>query len=420
MYEAIDCLSFAGGFTMGVVQAGFKLVGKRELPGGFGMDNCEANRHLLGDSWVGEVGPPDAWSAREVPFVFGNPPCSGFSLMTVAAARGIDAAVNECMWQFTGFAARCSPQIIVFESVQQAFVTGRPLMQALRARLEEQTGWRYNLYHTMHNGYELGGPAVRRRYFFVAVRDDVRWGVEWPTVRKPLLRDAWDDLAGLSMTWESQPYRRPPTWWSATHVRDADQLGVDGHMNLTSLAANRVHDVLDMARELNGGWPVNVSIATMLKTLYDDHGRIPKSWDYRVDRLIAKNFDMGFTIPYRWNGNRPGRVIVGGALNLAIHPTEDRLITHREAARVMGFPDNWRISTIPRTSAFPMTWGKGITTMCGKWIATNVKNALDGNPGRDGGTLIGDREWIIESTPKHGKVLGIEEKDVVEEGLTNV
>lgn len=78
MYRALDVMGFAGGFTLGVVQAGFKLVGKRELPGGFGVANCEANRHLLGNDWRTEVGPSEEWTTvRDVQLLFGNPPCSG-------------------------------------------------------------------------------------------------------------------------------------------------------------------------------------------------------------------------------------------------------------------------------------------------------------------------------------------------------
>jgi len=63
--------------TLGVVRSGFELVGKRELPGGFGVKNCEVNRHLLGDRWQAQVSEPEAWEVvRDVGLVFGNPPCS--------------------------------------------------------------------------------------------------------------------------------------------------------------------------------------------------------------------------------------------------------------------------------------------------------------------------------------------------------
>lgn len=77
MYTAVDCQGFAGGMTLGMVQAGFKLVGKREHTGGFGVPNCEANRHLLGNDWTAQSGDAKTWEVvPNVELVFGNPPCS--------------------------------------------------------------------------------------------------------------------------------------------------------------------------------------------------------------------------------------------------------------------------------------------------------------------------------------------------------
>jgi hypothetical protein len=77
-YNAIDAMGFAGGMTLGVVQSGFNLIGKRELPGGFGVPNCVANKHLLGDNWEAQVAPGEDWvPTRDAQLLFGNPPCSG-------------------------------------------------------------------------------------------------------------------------------------------------------------------------------------------------------------------------------------------------------------------------------------------------------------------------------------------------------
>jgi hypothetical protein len=59
---AIDCQSYAGGFALGVVQAGFTLAGKREQAGAFGVPAMEANRHLLGSTWEAEDGPAASWT----------------------------------------------------------------------------------------------------------------------------------------------------------------------------------------------------------------------------------------------------------------------------------------------------------------------------------------------------------------------
>jgi site-specific DNA-cytosine methylase len=396
MYRAIDCLGFAGGFTLGVVQSGFKLVGKRELTGGFGVANCEVNRHLLGDSWEAEACDPVRWTVPGggAELVFGNPPCSGFSVMSAKEFRGADSKINHCMWAFVDYVARVRPLVAVFESVQQARTRsdGIELMRRLRTRLEEATGFTWDLHHVRHNAYHLGGPSQRRRYFWVVSR--VPFGVE-PTVpeRYPVLNEVIGDLGGLALTWDSQAYRHPPTWWSKTRRGDAGV--VDGHAGATSPLIGRV---FDLAREV--GWAPGECISDVCRRAYATNGRLPASFHATEAKLVASDFRMGFTTPVRWRGDRPGRVITGGSLVMVLHPTEDRMITHREAARLLGFPDDWLAAPLRGLSGLQMTWGKGITVDCGRWVADWVHRALDENPGSYRGVLIGDREWDIDIT--HG------------------
>jgi DNA (cytosine-5)-methyltransferase 1 len=387
-YRAIDCLGFAGGFTLGTVQAGFELIGKRELPGGFGVPNCEANRHLLGDGWQAQVGEWETWEPRVVDLVFGNPPCSGFSVMSNKQFRGVNSKINDCMWAFTNFAARCAPPVAVFESVRSAYTQGLPLMRALRASLEERTGIKYDLYHVYHNAVELGGAAQRPRYFWVA--SAIPFGVDFPRVRRPRLSEVIGDLLGLGSSWEPQPYRRPATWWS-DRVRTSTGV-VDGH---TSAQTPAVARALDLLRG-NGGWPEGEHLGEAARRHYEQHGKLPPSWQRVERKVVERNFSLGYTTLTRWRWNDPGRVITGGALQLVLHPVEDRVITHREAARIMGFPDDWIIKPLRRVSGVGMTWGKGITTQCGRWIATQVRRALDGDPGSYRGVSIGDREFFVQ------------------------
>src|SRR5687767_6832120 len=106
-HRAVDVMSFAGGFTLGMVQAGFELVGKRELKGGFGVPSCEANRHLLGNNWRSEIGEPETWTVPEggVDVTFGNPPCSGWSVMSAKHFRGADSPALSCTWAFADYVA---------------------------------------------------------------------------------------------------------------------------------------------------------------------------------------------------------------------------------------------------------------------------------------------------------------------------
>jgi site-specific DNA-cytosine methylase len=402
-YTAIDCQGFAGGFTLGVVQAGFTLVGKREKKGGFGARNCEVNRHLLGDSWTTEATDPSEWSVPEggASLVFGNPPCSGFSVLSSKAFRGADSKINQCMWDFVEYAARVRPEVAIFESVQLAFTQGRTLMRDLRQRLEDLTGEHYALYHVLHNALSVGGPAMRKRYFWVASR--VPFGVEVPQLDQiPLLSDVIGDLQGLDQRWETQIYHRGPSWYSM-RFRDRHHSSgngkmvidnvVDGHVSLDNPQTRRTLELLDHTE-----WKPNEHTQQILRRHFDEHGDLPPLWKDQVDKLKGRDFFNGYQTPIMWHPEHHARVVTGGSLIHAIHWAERRMFTHREVARILGFPDSWLIEPLRGTSGLFMTWGKGITVDCGRWIAYWTRRALNGTAGANDGEEIGDRERLINVT----------------------
>jgi len=393
MYDAVDCQGFAGGFTLGTVQAGFRLVGKREHAGGFGVPSCEANRHLLGDAWETQCGDAAEWEPVKVPYVFGNPPCSGFSLLSAKSFRGPDSPINSCMWDFVEFATRCDAQVAVFESVQQAYKQGADLMRSLRADMVARTGYDWHLTHVLHNAYALGGAAVRRRYFFVAHR--VPFGVEPVDLpRLPLVADVLGDLLGHGITWNAQPYRRPETWWS----RGKRGHAVTCHQTRRDDPAwRRWWDVMSKV-----GWHQREEVAKVCARYWETYGELPDSWQglKSYDKLVAQapNFMMGYNQPFRWPWMAPCRVVTGAGLQSVIHPMEDRRFTHREVLRIQGFPDDWDVRPVADTSGLEYTYGKGIPVEAGRWISTWVRESLDGNPGTVVGEEIGEKERVVDLT----------------------
>lgn len=404
MYTFTSCQTFAGGLDMGMVQSGLTMIHKVEQAGGFGMINCTSNQHLLGP-FTHEVGDYQDWSVKRSDILASNPPCSGFSLMTDHKHRGVDAKINACMWTVQQYAARIRPAIVIMESVRQAYTGGHELMTALRSELEKLSGLRYNLYHVMQNAYDLGGVAERPRYFWTAVQEHIPFGVEYPDLDAyPRMYDAIADLEGMSQTWETQPYRRPATWWSEAHARPALMNGTDGHITVREgIPMTRAYDLLDYANELGIGWPHGKCIGDVAKEVYLRTGRLPESWYGQIDRLLKNNFQLGFMQIKRWDPNKPAHVITGAAMNMVLHPYERRMITHRETARIMGFPDDWKIKPMINSSALRMTWGKGVTVQCGRWIGEWCRNALDGNPGSVTGELVKDREWLINQPKRSGR-----------------
>lgn len=382
--EFIDVQAYAGGMSLGITQAGFKLVGKRECPPdpGFGVPLMEANRHVLGDDWYSQTGDSATWDAKHVPLVVSNPPCSGFSNMTGINKEfhGIDSTVNECMWETIRFAARCDPEIVIFESVQGAFSSGRPLMQRLRIELETLTGKPYDLYHVKHNVASLGGGCVRRRYFFVAVRYGINFDVArpGPHVKVKTLAESIGDLV---------------------HV----PLGtMDGHVTtLSGVGGRRFRRMAELMPYWQGGSSLSEAAWRYLNGVPEEglpgHDRLPAECGFseNQERKLREIGSWFFFQPQRWAWDQPGRVIDGGSFARAVHPLLPRTFTYREGARIMGFPDEWSLKPIEEHKGGPAWLGKGICPTAGRWVGHGARKALLGGWTAPGGELIGEREYLI-------------------------
>lgn len=52
------------------------MIHKVEQKGGFGLANCLANRHLLGNDWDSQACDYTEWEVMPAELVAANPPCS--------------------------------------------------------------------------------------------------------------------------------------------------------------------------------------------------------------------------------------------------------------------------------------------------------------------------------------------------------
>ena len=375
--QAVDCQGLAGGFTMGTVQAGFDIVAKLELDN-FGTDNTERNAHLLGTfpHILGE----ENWPEYDVPYVFGNPPCSGFSLMNTAAAiaakrgtkatraRGADSPINDCMWSLAHYVARVTPKIAVFESVQGAGkYQGRVLMRKLRDKVVELSGVNYDLTHVFMNGLTVGGAQNRRRYFWVIHR--VPFGVNVTPVVAPTIHDVIGDLVGLKTdTWDRQEVKYRPGEWAKREVGAGKY--IDAHIyDQHTTHGRRVRNLAQ-----TGLWEVGdqEEDAACLAFLRD--GELPDGFAF--DDPITKNWGFYQTRRLVWEKHM--YVMAGNGLQAFIHPTEDRSLTVREGSRLMGYPDAWDWSAARHVGQVQNWQGKGLLVQAGRWMSTQVRDSLEG------------------------------------------
>ena len=391
----IDCNGLAGFMSLAFTQAGMQMK-TRTGSLNFGNPVAELNRHYLGSQWGTYFSDdPDEWPVVKADVVVGCPPCSGWSVWSGPTNRGPDSKAHEHTRAFMKYAGRVKPKVIVFECVQQAYTQGRDVMNKYRQMVEEISGKKYDLYHLKHNNLLVGGFSFRPRYFWVAVESGLKFGINVDKPKKlPRIMDIIGDLAQLPQTWEKQPYTSEPSSW-VKHLKSKDNM-VDGHIGKDNINAQRVLEVFKIIG--NENWHGNGDLGSAAKKMYEMNGnKFPQNWIDISDRILRKEFKLGFSQPYRWKEDHWCNVLTGSALDHVVHPTEPRLITHRESARMQGLPDDWEIEGARDYSALSAVWGKAVPVQAARWLGNAIVASLEGQPSGPQGELIGEREWLLDT-----------------------
>lgn len=189
-FTALGCHIYAGGFSIGVRDAGFRLLGHLE-ESEFG---AETSRNNLGvPVWVGQEnwGPVIEQHAGKVDWLYGNPPCSSWSSAgvkfgAVELERWKSHPLTKCTERLFGLVPQLRPKIFTWESVATAASRGRAFVEASSREMVAQG---YNVHHVLVNAYDCGVPQIRKRFFFVASR--VQLDFKAPDVTRITPRQAW-------------------------------------------------------------------------------------------------------------------------------------------------------------------------------------------------------------------------------------
>lgn len=368
---------FGGSFAVAAKNVGIKLDAVIE-PEGFGSGAVEANRLALGFSGpiVHEKLPPP----RYADLIYGNPPCSGFSTLNVSKghnASGPESPINQCMWDLINYAGTVNPKMVIFESVQRAGTLGHELMLALVDKLREDTGCPdWELTSTFMSGATVGAAQIRKRYFFVAHR--IPFGILPPVVeRVTTYQEAIGDLIGLETIKDPQLYGNWPPSQFAEMLRNPSGMVTDMHFNDT-IQTRRMNSI---ARFMEPGEDQRDGLRKAMAA-----GPLDPVWEGKdTDWVINGDY---FNRVIKIRPDEAGRVIVGGGGDSFIHWSENRVLTVRETARIMGFPDwfDWGWCSASRAG---MYLGKQVPVQSWEWILNQAKAALEGEPFLWKGTWIG-------------------------------
>lgn len=294
---AIDLFSGCGGLSLGLRQAGFKVVAALDVdPLATATYEKNHKRTLLIKSDIKKVKPTRLMEdlglkPGELDLLAGCPPCQGFStLRTYNGGRVVNEPLNDLVFEFLRFVRVFKPKAIMMENVPGLYADSR-----LADFCGALDGLRYRYKVDVLDASDYGVPQRRKRMILVASKSDEV------------------DFAPAA--------RRRRT------VR-----ATIGRLARPGKSGDPLHD-----------YPVQRSekVQVVIKSIPKDGGS--RSELREENQLECHKKCDGFKDIYgRLAWDKPASTITGGCINPSkgrfLHPEQDRAITLREAALLQGFP----------------------------------------------------------------------------------
>ncbi|MDR2717153.1 MAG: DNA cytosine methyltransferase [Treponema sp.] len=367
MFTAIDLFAGAGGLSEGFRMENFRILVANDFDkyaaATYKLNHPEV--HFL-DGPIQNITGKDFLNAtnikkRELDVLIGGPPCQAFSVYN--HQRGFHDERSGLFREYIRIVKALEPKIIVMENV-----TGMSSVENGRAIIEiyeslEKIG--YTVEHRILKAEDYGVPQERRRIIFFGVYG--KYSIPWP---KPTHDNASD-----------KKLRKFNTVWDA--ISDLPKLKIDEGFEMGDYTNDPLSDLQKYLRKYSknifnhraphlnpinihrmqfipqgGSWrdiPYDLLPNGMKKAKRSDHTK-------RYGRLTQNG--LSSTILTRCDPH-------WGAY---IHPTQDRTLTVREAARLQTFPD--RINFLgPRVEQYRQV-GNAVPPLLSKAIAKSVKTIL--------------------------------------------
>jgi len=253
---------------------------------------------------------------RGISVVFGGPPCQGFSYSNLRT-RSVDNPENWLFMEFLRVVGIWNPDWVVFENVRGVVNTARGMFVDRVVDHLEKLG--YATTQGLLNAMDFGVPQDRARFFLLGCRCGVSPKLPKRTRRKtPSVADAIYDFPrlenGASESW--MPYADIPPSFYARRLRN----GADNSPNHLVTRNSRLVVRRYSHIPPGGNWE-------------DIPARLMRNY---ADRMRCHT-----GIYHRLRPDRPSVVIGNYRKNMLIHPTQNRGLSVREAARIQSFPDDY-------------------------------------------------------------------------------
>lgn len=373
----VDLFSGPGGLSTGFSNAGFRIVGAvdKSEPAvetySYNHDHEPLSRDVremdvdeLTEQVTKQGANPDG-----VDVVIGGPPCKGFSTANMQT-RSPDNPKNDLFMHFLRLVRGLDPRVAVMENVPGLLSMGREEGAVKNVIQNELRDLGFTVRHRVLNAERYGVPQARSRVFFIGVKEGTP---PFPTPshtdggKQKTLTNAVDDLEPVVTVGDALlDLPELPAGGGGAEVMEYD---AKPHSEYAEEMRANVDDTL-----------YNHKTTVNREKTQKRFEHIPQggNWEDIPAELMDDYTDRSRThghIYYRLEEDEPALTVANFRKSMMVHPTQDRLLSVREAARLQSFPDDYRFVS-SRISDRQQMVGDAVPVKLAEAIASEVYEHL--------------------------------------------
>jgi len=405
--QFIDLFCGCGGFSLGMIRAGMKCLAAIDFDDSAAetfTKNMPEVRHVLKRNLT-RFSPhqlAELIGDEQVDIIVGGPPCQGFSTARQrdganhGKRRLVDDPRRYLYREYLRYVQYFRPRVFVIENVLgiRSAADGEYLTRVQKEARELG----YRVHDQIEDARELGVPQKRRRQLFIGVRADLpRYFI--PEL-KPAPRAILPSCCGGRQQRDMSDGQ--PALWDA--IGDLPSLQAGQGNPETDYNLERRRDHIERRGSAAKNYLLRVLEIDRAEKLHNHIARPHSERDLRdFARLregensatAMRDRGVQFEFPYdtssfkdrytrqsRW---QPCSTIVAHLSKdglMFIHPTQNRSLTPREAARIQSFPD-WFVFPAARTHAFRLI-GNAVPPLVAEAVGLAIKEYLKAGPDEQG------------------------------------
>jgi DNA (cytosine-5)-methyltransferase 1 len=385
LLKSVDFFSGAGGLSCGLQMAGFKSILGSDIHPVYAdtFANNHPDTHVITKD-IRELSEQDILDLTclkpgELDLLAGGPPCQGFSVN--APVRSLDDQRNHLFKDYLRIAEVLHPKAILIENVPGLVSLGKGTVVAAIYKHLEKMG--YTVGHKILFAGHYGVPQMRFRTIFIALRDGGRIEFPEPTHNAQAVANfaGAKELCIKTHPLFSQHLEKQATVWEA--ISDLPELKPGAALNDVEYPGKPQSGLQTLLRK--GSKRIyNHACAKLGKANLDRLKYIPQggSWRDIPHDLLPAGLQRARRSDHT---KRYGRLHPDALCSTILtkcdphwgsffHPTQDRAISVREAARIQTFPDRY-IFTGNLTEQFEQV-GNAVPPLMAKAIGEKIKQLI--------------------------------------------